>query len=124
MDRSPPGVRGRRLALLGACAALVLLLAACSEGGEPTSFDDTVEANFLSGCETAAETDPGISPVAQRYCMCAYERVRAEIGFEDFKQLDDDVDDDPGRISSDDEESAAARLTAIFADCRAIHGRS
>ena len=125
MDRSGRGVRGPRLALLGACAAVVLLLAACSEGGEPTSFDDTVQTNFLSGCEVAAEADPGISPVAQRYCVCAYERVRAEISFDDFKNLDDDVRDDPEKIrdDADDAESTDARLAAIFADCRAIHAR-
>ena len=112
------------MALLGACAAVVLLLAACFDEGAPTSFDDTVESNFLSGCEVAAQDDPAIRPVAQRYCVCAYERVRAEIGFEEFKSLDDEVRDDPDRISDDDEESAAAHLTAIFADCRATHGRN
>ena len=117
-------MRGSRLALLGACAAVVLLLAACFDEGAPTSFDDTVESNFLSGCEVAAQDDPAIRPVAQRYCVCAYERVRAEIGFEEFKSLDDEVRDDPDRISDDDEESAAAQLTAIFADCRATHGRN
>ena len=124
MDRSPRGVRGPRLALLGACAAVVLLLAACFDEGTPTSFDDTVETNFLDGCEVAAGDDPAIRPVAQRYCVCAYERVRAEISFEDFKSLDDDVRDDPDRISDDDEESVAAHLTAIFNDCRATHARS
>lgn len=110
--------------MLAACAALVLLLAACSEGGEPTSFDDTVETNFINGCELAAETDAQISPVAPRYCACAYDRVRTEISFEDFKQLDDDVKDDADNIIDEDEESAAARLAAIFADCRAANTRS
>ena len=102
---------------------MALLLAACFDEGHPTSFDDTVETNFLNGCEVAAEADPAISPVAQRYCICAYERVRAEISFEDYKSLDDDVRDDPDKIINDDEESAAAHLNAIFADCRTIHGR-
>ncbi|MCY4102360.1 MAG: hypothetical protein OXG55_03710 [bacterium] len=117
-------MRGPRLALVGVCAAMVLLLAACGEGGEPTSFDDTVETNFISGCELAAETDPRISPVAPRYCACAYDRVRTEISFEDFKQLDDDVKDDAGNIIDEDAESTAARLSAIFADCRAANTRS
>ena len=123
MGDSPRSRRRPRRLLVAGCAAVALLAAACFDEGHPTSFDDTVEANFLSGCEVAAEADPGISPVAQRYCVCAYERVRAEISFDDFKGLDDAVRDDPSRISDEDEESAAAHLAAIFADCRAIHAR-
>ncbi|MCY3663251.1 MAG: hypothetical protein OXH28_10620 [bacterium] len=123
MGDSPRSRRRPRLILLAACAAVALLLAACFDEGAPTSFDDTVEANFLNGCELAAEADPQISPVALRYCGCAYDRVRTEISFDDFKQLDDDVKDDPDKIIDDDEESAAARLAAIFADCRAANTR-
>ena len=105
---------------------MALLLAACFDEGAPTSYDDTVETNFLEGCELAAEGDPAIRPVAPRYCACAWERLRTgeEISFEDFKGLDDDVKDDPDKIRTDEEDSTGAVLTAIFADCRAIHGRS
>ncbi len=125
MGDSPRSRRRPRLILLASCAAVALLLSACFDEGHPTSFDDTVEENFLSGCEVAAEADPRIRPVAPRYCVCAYERVRAEISFEDFKGLDDDVRDDPEKIrdDADDEESTDARLAAIFADCRATHAR-
>ena len=123
MGDSPRSRRRPRLILLASCAAVALLLTACFDEGHPTSFDDTVETNFLNGCELAAEADPQIRPVAPRYCVCAYERVRAEMSFEDFKSLDDDVRDEPDRISNDDEESAAAQLTAIFNDCRATHAR-
>ena len=123
MDGS--GRRSRRSlpALLGFCAAAALLLSACVDPGDPTSYDDTVEANFTSGCEVAAEADPAIRPVAKRYCVCAYERLVTEIAFEDFRQLDEDVRDDPDNIRDDDEDSTAARLNAIFADCRALHSR-
>ncbi len=123
MGDSTRNRRRSRFLLLGACAAVVLLVTACGEGGEPTSFDDTVEENFISGCEVAAEADPAIRPVAQRYCACAYDSVRTEISFDDFKQLDDDVKDDPDKIRAEEEDSTGAALTAIFADCRAIHGR-
>ncbi|MDE0653375.1 MAG: hypothetical protein OXI26_06960 [bacterium] len=123
MGDSPRSRRRPRFILLASCAAVALLLTACFDEGHPTSFDDTVEENFLTGCEVAAEADPQISPVAPRYCVCAYERVRAEIAFEDFKSLDDDVRDDPNKVGNDDEESTAAQLTAIFADCRATHAR-
>ena len=116
-------MRGPRLALLGVCAAAVLLLAACGNSGEPTSYDDTVEENFTSGCEVAAQADSDIRPVAPRYCACAYERLVAEISFDDFKKLDDDVKDDADKIRADEEDSTGAQLTAIFADCRQIHGR-
>ena len=125
MADPPRRLRRRWLSLLVACVAVVVLLAACSEGGEPTSYDDTVEENFTRGCEVAAASDPAISPVAQKYCDCAYGRLVAEISFEDFKSLDDDVEEDPEKIRSDDDDegSAAARLTAIFEDCRTTHGR-
>ena len=101
----------------------MVLLAACGESGEPTSYDDTVEGNFIRGCEVAAEADASIRPVAPKYCACAYERLVAEIPFDDFKSLDDDVKDDPNKIRAGEEDSPGAALTAIFADCRAIHGR-
>ena len=131
--------RGRRrplFLLLTACAALVVLLAACGSSGEPTSYDDkvepdgipTVEENFMDGCEVAAKADPAISPAAKQYCACAWDRVRKEISFEDFKKLDDDVRDDPEKIrgDSDDEDSTGAgpALTAIMADCRTQYSRS
>ena len=109
--------------LFGACVATLVLLAACGNSGEPTSYDDTVEENFMRGCEVAAEADSSISPVAPKYCACAYERLVTEISFEDFKKLDDDVKDDADKIRADEEDSTGAALTAIFADCREIHGR-
>ena len=120
MGDSPRSRRRPRILLLAACAAVALLVSACFDEGIPTSYDDTVETNFLGGCEVAAAADPAISPVAQRYCTCAWNRLIAEISFEDFKNLDDDVKDDPDKITgdSDDEESAGATLSAIFADCR------
>ena len=123
MGDSPRSRRRPRFLLLGACVAIVVLLAACGESGEPTSYDDTVEDNFTRGCEVAAEADVAIRPVAPKYCACAYERLVAEIPFDDFKSLDDDVKDDPNKIRAGEEDSTGAALTAIFADCRAIHGR-
>ena len=124
MGDSPRTRRRSRFLLLAACAAVVLLVAACGDSGEPTSYDDTVEDNFMRGCEVAAEADPAIRPVAPKYCGCAYERLVTEIDFDDFKKLDDDVKDDPDKIRADEDDSTGAALTAIFADCRAIHGRS
>ena len=110
--------------LLGACVATVALLAACGNSGEPTSYDDTVEDNFMRGCEVAAGADSKISPVAPKYCACAHTRLVAEIDFDDFKKLDDDVKDDPDKIRADEDDSTGAALTAIFANCRAEHVRN
>ncbi len=123
MGDSPRSRRGTRFLLLAACAAVVLLVSACTDEGDPTSYDATVEENFLRGCEVAAEADPAIRPVAPRYCGCAWNRLIAEIDFEEFKKLDDDVKDDPNKIRTDEEDSTGAQLTEIFADCRAQHGR-
>ena len=126
MRCSRHNLRSPRILLVTVCAAAVLLLAACGSSGEPTSYDDTVETNFTSGCEKAAESDHAISPAAKQYCACAYSRLVTEISFDDFKALDDDVKDDPEKIrggDEDDEDSTATTLTAIFADCRATHAR-
>ena len=123
MGDSPRSRRRSRFLLLAACAAVALLVAACGETGEPTSYDDTVEENFMRGCEVAAETDPAIRPVAPKYCGCAWNRLITEIDFDDFKKLDDDVKDDADKIRADEEDSTGAALTAIFVDCRAEHGR-
>ncbi len=124
MDRSARGERGPKLVLLVLCAAALLLLAACVDEGTPTSYDNTVETNFIDGCKRAALDDAAISPVAPRYCGCAWERLITEVSFEDFKNLDDEVKDDPDKISNVDPESTATQLRAIFADCRVIHTRS
>ena len=124
MGDSPRSRRRSRFLLLAACAAVVLLVTACGDEGEPTSYDGTVEENFMRGCEVAAEADPAIRPVAPRYCGCAWNRLIAEVGFDDFKKLDDDVKDDADKIRADEADSTGAQLTAIFADCRAEHGRS
>ena len=128
MRCSRHNLRKSRVLLVIVCAAAVVLLAACGSSGEPTSYDDTVETNFTSGCEKAAEADPAIRPAAKQYCACAYSRLVTEISFDDFKKLDDDVKDDPEKIRSDDggdddEDSTATTLTAIFDDCRATHAR-
>ncbi len=123
MGESPRGRRRSRLQLLAACAAIALLVSACVNTGEPTSYDDTVEENFFNGCEIAAEADPAIRPVAQRYCACAWNRLITEIDFDDFKNLDDDIREDPDRITAGDDESTAATFTAIFDDCRTRNTR-
>ena len=123
MGESPRGRRRSRLQLLAACAAIALVVSACTNTGEPTSYDDTVEENFLNGCEIAAEADPAIRPVAQRYCACAWEGLITKIEFDDYKKLDDDINEDPNRIRSSDEDSTASVFTAIFVDCRADNTR-
>ena len=124
MGDSPRSRRRPRTSLLACCAAAALLLTACFDEGHPTSYDDTVEDNFLRGCELAAAADPAISPVAGRYCTCAWNRLTNEIEFDDFKNLDDDVRGDPNKIRADEEDSTGAQLTAIFADCREQNRRA
>lgn len=103
---------------------MVLLVSACFDEGTPTSYDDTVEENFTNGCVVAAEADVDIRPVARRYCACAWSRLITEISFDDFKQIDDDVNDDPNKIRANEADSTGAALTAIFADCRAENTRT
>jgi hypothetical protein len=81
-------------------ALLVLVVTGCSgvPSNTPEAYDDTlpggtviVESNFMEGC-TAGED--GFSPSE---CECVYDGITAEDGipFEEFKELDGALEDEP-----------------------------
>ena len=148
MDCSPRGVRGPRLALLGACAGVFVLLAACGSSGEPADYDSAkendaaatgvaaasgatptgynafVEENFMRSCERSAEllgSDPG--PVTRQYCICTWDRIVNEIPFEDFRAVEGYLLGTGESIDGDDGATAVVgpALLDIIGDCLARH---
>lgn len=86
----------RRLRLL--IVAIGIFLAACTSEGTPGSFQDQnnrAERQFISACEAAQEGDEEASD----FCQCAFYTAAAELGFEAFLELDEQLQDDPASLS-------------------------
>ena len=88
--------------------------AGCGNSGEPTSFDETVEANYVDACKRQAEEDRIARGYdVQRICECAWVRVKSEVSFEDFRELDSRLRGDPSQIN----EGTGATLKQIMTNC-------
>ncbi len=83
--------------------AFGLFLAACTSEGIPNSFEDQngrVERQFVNACVTAQEGESD----AQEYCQCAFYTAAAELGFEEFLELDEALQDDPTSLTFEQRE--------------------
>ena len=93
---------GRRLiaTLVGGAVltAIVLgaILIARGDGDEQTDYDESVAERFLSVC-TADAADLGFTD-PDGFCRCSYDRIRAEIPYERFVEIDAAVSEDPGGL--------------------------
>ena len=81
----------RVLATLLALVALSLLAAGCGDSGEPEEYNATVEDNYVKGCEIAIDDSTRLTATKNDVCKCAYEEIKSNISFEDFKRVDDDL---------------------------------
>ncbi|MDE0117701.1 MAG: hypothetical protein OXT07_13935 [bacterium] len=102
--------------LLAVMAALFLLVAACGSSGAPTSYTDNpadfeipelgileenvgqAERNYRTGCWEAGKEQPERLDERLReeanlaaVCKCGFDRIRDELTFDEFKELDDDL---------------------------------
>lgn len=114
---SPSPIRRHRLAapLLVAVVALGLL-GGCTGQRDPSSYTDAVEENFLDGCIGTSEDDAADGAVAEganvwgrAECQCAYDAIKKDIPFSEFKQVNSDQIEEPGPLP--------ASFTKVFADC-------
>ncbi len=110
--------------LLAVAAVLPLLLAACANSGAPTSYTDQLaeyqgepnvslaERNYRDGCEQSGDDDiePQIQENIVAVCKCAYDGIRENLTFEEFKSIDDDLRSD---INSD----LSNEVTQITREC-------
>jgi hypothetical protein len=79
--------RRRSLALT---AAAVAVLAAC--GGAPTDYGNASEEVFMRSCTAGGGGD------LEDVCRCSYDRIVAEIPYEDFKRYDEQLQKDQADI--------------------------
>ena len=94
---SSPSRRARpRLLLLVAVLAIVLVAGCTGRKPTPTGYGNSTKTNFQLGCiETANET--GVNRPTS-YCKCSYREIVDTIPFEEFKEINSDLSDDPGPL--------------------------
>lgn len=114
----PASLHRHRLAapLVGAVLALGLL-GGCTGQSTPDSYTDSVERNFLAGCVQIAEVDAEQDPDnpdnvsdPEGYCQCAYDELKENVEFSEFKRVNEDQVDQPSELPESFQE--------IYAGCR------
>lgn len=71
---------------------LAVLLSACST--EADSYSESVENNFINGCEAELNDSPVYDNTqVASICKCSYEKIATygEISFAEFENLDDEL---------------------------------
>lgn len=87
----------RRISL--SLVGLSFFLAACTGEGLPISYTDQdgrAETQFVNSCEASLE---GESSPGDGFCQCAFYTVAAELTFEEFLELDEQLKEDPESLS-------------------------
>lgn len=115
VSRSP--IRRHRVAAPFLAAVVALgLLGGCTGQRDPGSYTDAVEKNFVNGCVGTSKDDAAAGDVAESAnvwgradCQCAYDAIKKDIPFSDFKKLNSDLIDEPGPLPES--------FTKAFADC-------
>ena len=90
----------RRLLFL--LIGLAFAAAACTSQGLPSSYSDQdmrTERQFIAACEGALDDED-----APNYCQCAFYTIAAELSFEQFLELDEQLKDDPDSLSKEQRE--------------------
>lgn len=90
----------RRARLATVAVAAALTLGACETGGGATEYGDDVRENFVGAC-TAAGGD-------EETCGCAYDSISEQIEFEQFRDIEDSLEDG-GEVP--------AEVSTLFAQC-------
>jgi hypothetical protein len=108
--------RARRAALV---LAAVVALGACSHNRQvPDRYGDTVEGNFVEGCEEALTSRDGAGEAleadeARDVCQCSYDAISDPDGgipFEDFKELNEELESESAELPAD--------IQALIDGCR------
>lgn len=92
--------RRARLATVALGAALTL--AACETGGGATEYGQDVQENFVGACTAAGGEEAT--------CACAYDAISEEYEFEEFRDIEESVEDG-GEVP--------AEVSELFARCAA-----
>ncbi len=89
--------RRHRLTVPFVGAVLALgLLAGCTGQRDPGSYGDKVETNFVKGCTATSTADGATKAEAGEFCQCAYDAIKKDVEFDDFKKANNDLIDVEG----------------------------
>ena len=120
-------VLSMRRALATAVAVLAASAAACGTSADPADWAEadesgTVEANFMLACRLANDpfSEDGMNvDGVEALCRCSFNGLRAELDFDEFKELDaalrvtpdpSDLDDADGETAEENWEGEAERI--------------
>lgn len=98
-----PGLWRYGLPLLG--VVLGLGLTACSEE-PPNDFTADTRSGFMAACSVPLEDSRLVSDI----CQCVFEETQAEVLFDRFAEIDQELKENPEQPLSDE-------ITGIIADC-------
>jgi hypothetical protein len=95
--------RRSRLRVAGVALALAAVVAGCSTpSNNPTDYDDTTKSNYVQGCTQDAVIGTSTTVLgeglSQETCECAYDWIVQNVPFDEFKDLDDQLADDPNAV--------------------------
>jgi len=78
---------------------VLVLVSACAVGQQvPKGYGDTTSKNFQRGCVATAGSPQVAVDDPTAVCRCAYDRVRKEIPFDEFKEVFSDLQDEPAPL--------------------------
>lgn len=100
----------RRRALV---AVLAAGLAGCVGQGTPNEYSNSVREDFVNGCVEGAGQGSG-DP--QQVCQCTYRALEADVPFDRFKDVNEDLTEDPGPLPD--------QFQAILDRCRNQEGQA
>jgi hypothetical protein len=116
----------RFLRALAVIAMVVIVAAACSSDGFPVGYDDqidpetqlsNVEANWMEGCQPSLTDE--LADSATTICQCSFDRIKAQIPFEDFVEANDRLADNPEILANLEADTNATerQIVEIVRDC-------
>lgn len=78
-----------RRKLIALAGATLFLAGACGGDDEPTGYTDEMRSDFMSQCTAGVGEDAG------DMCECTYDALTENMPFEEFRDYDEALRDDP-----------------------------
>lgn len=107
-------------------AVVVVIAVGCSSSGFPESYEDQVDAesglsnvalNWRDGCEPSLNEE--LADNAASICECSFNRIKTQIIFEDFTEVNGRFEDNPEILNdlASSGNATAAQIVDIIKTC-------